>query len=775
MKIGNKLYYYLIQVLILGFFNYFVLFESKINYLEPYLIFGFLLYIPGLFIWNLIQSNKEITWNNITYSVGLSISSLMLFGLLINIILPKFEIADALSKQNLLLLINVEMSVLLIANFIKDIFSKEKIFVDKLIINIGAGNRYLTYFFYVVVSSLPFLALIGTSLLNNGQSNFYIFLNLIIIFIYILLLGILHKHLNRSIYPYSIFMIGLTVLLNISLRSWHINGTDILTEYRMFQQTYQNSFWSIEIERHAYNACISITILPTIFQKLTGINGEYIFKLLFQIIFAFVPVTVYLFCKKFLNEIYAFLAGILFISFPIYVTSMAMHIRQEIAFLFFNLIILSLFNDSIDKKSRFFVLIVFGFSMIISHYSTTYLTLVLFLIWYCFSLFLYLILLKFPKIKKHLVKTRLPFWYLIVMFLLSFYWYVFVVNIASNVTNLGKKVITNLSHTFSNDVRVDQTSLLNQFNIFYKQPDSKDLLTGYIESKIESKEENSKLYFPQDSYKNYYPVTINSEFLKLNTSVEFYKYSSLIMEIIKKLQKLFTFIGFTYVFLVFINYFTKISFIKKINLDTDLFLSVFSSITLLVIFTIIPYVTINYDLLRMTQQLLVILAYTVIIGILFLLSNFKYNFSKIILCTIFVALYFGTYSHLFNQLIGGAQPSIQLNNYGAPYERFIITSAEIKSAQWLEKNRERNSLTHADPDSILKINMATRSIINTVGTLLPSNIYLYSYIYLNKVNVRQSISYSGFQGELLRFTIPLWFYGEKKDLIYNSGDSQIYF
>lgn len=176
-------------------------------------------------------------------------------------------------------------------------------------------------------------------------------------------------------------MIGASLVLMLAMRSNHIVGTDIHLEYVYFQSTAKELFWSMPKGHESYLACLSISLLPTIYQSLLGIYGESIYKVLYPLIFSFIPLTVYVLFTKHLGRLHAFLISFFFISQPafFYLCEAA---RQGIAVLFFAIAMLVFFDDEIPPLQRKILLLIFIPSVIVSHYSTAYVFfIILFLCW----------------------------------------------------------------------------------------------------------------------------------------------------------------------------------------------------------------------------------------------------------------------------------------------------------------------------------------------------------------------------------------------------------
>lgn len=739
---------------------YFIHFDEL--YLRTIITTYFLFFVPGHLFYKLIDKSEPFSARLICYSVGLSIALLMIEGLLLNKTLLYFTDIKPINTLPILITVNGGTILLFLITIIKRFLIPRNIHFS-----VHEEKFKIVDIVLLVIATLfPILSVIGTSLLNNGGNGHIILFNLYSIGIYILFV-VLQKKLHSAVYTYSLYMIGLAVLLNLSLRSWLIAGSDIMLEYRMFQMSLHHQYWSNSLANHAYNICISITLLPAMLSKLLSIHDYYIYKFLYQLLFAFVPVIVYLSTKRFTNSIWSYLSGILFISFPIYVNSMPMHLRQEIAFIFFALMIYILFDTKLSFISKNLVLTIVGFSMIISHYSTTFIALTILSIWFLLDyvvLLLTFIRAKWKKQKKLIYTHRVPFYFLLFMFGCSFIWFSQITNLSTNLVNLKRKVVANIANVHSNDVRVDQTSLANQFNIFYKQQNKQELLIEYMNQPNLIK--RKFLFYDPDSYKDYKPLVIEPQRLSLNIPITSFKYVQIYVEVIKKIQKVLTIIGVLYLGFLFITN-------KNSKDQRDYLVLAGTCLFLLLAFMIIPFFTIEYDILRTTQQLLVVLGYSTILGGLLFINSINNNLKKTII-GIFVVSYFFVYTDTINQLSGGVIPTVQLNNAGGGYERFTLYESEKQSILWLANNKKKEFLTQLDPDSVSKITAMTIADNNLNSSLVPSTVFRDSYVYLNKLNVKTGVSYRNFKGESLRYTLPLKFFDTTKNLLYSNGNSKVY-
>ena len=165
---------------------------------------------------------------------------------------------------------------------------------------------------------------------------------------------------------------GLACLFTTSLRSWYITGHDIEKEFYVFQLTNTHHIWNMAFYQDPYNACLSITILPTILTNLLPIQDMYVYKIIFQIIFAISSILVFYIIKNYTIPIFAFLSAFFYMSFPTFFNDMPMLNRQEIGFIFFGLVLYMMLLPELSLSIRKILFVIFAFSAAVSHYSTNF-------------------------------------------------------------------------------------------------------------------------------------------------------------------------------------------------------------------------------------------------------------------------------------------------------------------------------------------------------------------------------------------------------------------
>lgn len=134
---------------------------------------------------------------------------------------------------------------------------------------------------------------------------------------------------SDRVYLVLLSSLSISLLLATSFVSRNLSGYDIHQEYYIFSQTAAQG-WHPETQL-VYNSVLSISILPTVLYTVTGLDGVWLFKTIFPLLYSVVPVLLYGLYRKFLSSQAAFLSVFLFMSYPtsyIQITTLG---RQEIA------------------------------------------------------------------------------------------------------------------------------------------------------------------------------------------------------------------------------------------------------------------------------------------------------------------------------------------------------------------------------------------------------------------------------------------------------------
>lgn len=340
----------------------------NVPFSRPALSFLFFTFVPGFLIILILRLNKIALLKQIVLGVGLSISFLMIVGLVLNTLYPLLN--EPLSLYPVLIALNlVTIFLSLMAYWRNRKIDPANGLLGEIGSKFAFGNKLRAPMIFPFL--FPLLAVLGTYLMNVSQNNILLLIMLLLIPPYLIAVVYLRDRIHPLTYVLAVWLIGLSLLLMDGLTSFHLLGRDVHSEYYCFQLAQSTYHWDLNALYNSYNACLSVTILPLIYQVLSGLNGEYVFKLFMALIGSITPLIVYLVARKYIQTKYAFLAALLFI-FQLFFIGLLGAVRQEIAIIFFFLTILVVFESKIDRWVQKLLIVIFIFSTLISHYSTAY-------------------------------------------------------------------------------------------------------------------------------------------------------------------------------------------------------------------------------------------------------------------------------------------------------------------------------------------------------------------------------------------------------------------
>ena len=371
--------------------------------------FFYLTFLPGFIILKMLKLNELDITETILFSIGFSVVFLMIFGLLINEFFLMLGVSQPLSLVPLMTVLN---SLILLGGVLICLKSENMKIWHRETINISLLALLLLL--------LPTLSIIGAMYVNIYENNLLL-LFLIISISLLFILGVISKKLlPLELYCYTILMIAIAILYHSSLFSRYMVhfGSDLPLEYFLFKTTENNAYWNSFSPFYwsgygRINAMLSVTILPTIYSVLLKIDSTWMFKILFPLIFAFVPLGLYQIWQTYMPKKYAFISAFLFMAQATFYTELLGLNRQMIAELFFVLLLFVTLNKKIKPVNRMMCFMIFSFALVTSHYALA--EIFLFFIFFTKAL---LVVLKCPSKN---VTVSMVFFFFIVMFT----WYIY--------------------------------------------------------------------------------------------------------------------------------------------------------------------------------------------------------------------------------------------------------------------------------------------------------------------------------------------------------------
>ncbi len=400
-----------------------------------------LIYLPGALIVRILKIHVSDS-EELVYSVGLSLSLIMISGFLMNMIYPLIGLSKPISLWVFLLTFSVINFVLLSIIYISNAEH----------VSPRTQLNYRKYNWIYLL--LPIMAVIGSKYIWI-HNNSLITLALILIIAIIPMAAITDKLIKEQMYTFIIYMVALALLLHNTMVSPYPLRINVDGEYFYQQLVFQNEFWDHKLPG-ASNTVLSIVMIAPIFSKVLNMSVFWLFKLIYPIIFSFVPVILYQIYSKQINKKYAFISTLFFMFFFYFYTETPLLRRQEISILYYSLIILLLIDQNIPLVKKRALSTIFLMCLVISHYTTASLCLLLFTFAYLIDKHIITklpinILIKqktrtfvvtnsdkIPKKYSDLSKVSKNYLIIFIVFLISWITYVGSSYVLNNITLLGE-------------------------------------------------------------------------------------------------------------------------------------------------------------------------------------------------------------------------------------------------------------------------------------------------------------------------------------------------
>lgn len=344
--------------------------------------FIFLTFIPGVLILRILKVHNIGIVESLLYSVGLSITFVYFSGLFANFVLPLIGISKPISLLPITAILAIFTLVLSGIAYKRD--KDFRATVTHLNIKEFVSPCYL------FLLLLPLLAIFGAYLVNSHQNNMFLLLLIPVICIVVALAAF--DRLPQNAYPMAIVMIGLSLLLHTTLISSQLSGYDIHVEYYLQNLVVQNGYWDSTISKNA-NTALSVVLLCPIYSLLLNMDAIWVFKVIYPLLFCLVPLVLFYIFREQIGGNKAFLATFFFMSVMIFFTEMTALVRQQIAELFFALLILLMVDRRLGLPQKSVLATIFVMCLPLSHYGLTYICVAIFGIGW-----LLLLLMKNPKI-----------------------------------------------------------------------------------------------------------------------------------------------------------------------------------------------------------------------------------------------------------------------------------------------------------------------------------------------------------------------------------------
>lgn len=400
-------------------------------------VFGFiyLTFIPGFVVTRALKMDGLDTLETVLFSVGISIVLMMFFGFLINEFLFLLGVFEPLTFTPIMMFMSTFLTLGTILAFLRGNSN-----------SLWKGNIYFHPSVFGLII-LPVLSIVGSIYVTIYGNNVILLLMIVMIATWFIIGLVSNKLLPSKLYSIALILIALSLLFHSSFISNYIfpYGSDSPLEYYVFKITEVNKHWNstnpfpLDLQCGRFYSMLSITILPTIYSILLKADPTWIFKVIYPILFSFVPLGLYQLWKKRVDEKNSFIATFFFMSFDVFFTEMIGLNRQMVAELFFVLLLLTILNERIKRANKMLCFMIFSFGLVTSHYGLSEIFL-----FFISIAFIYLCLVK--KSSKSITPIIVS-----LFFVIMFAWYIFTSSSAvfDSILEFGNNIYNQLSDFFN--------------------------------------------------------------------------------------------------------------------------------------------------------------------------------------------------------------------------------------------------------------------------------------------------------------------------------------
>lgn len=169
-------------------------------------------------------------------------------------------------------------------------------------------------------------------------------------------------------YPATLFSLGTATLLHRNLVTEHVIGVDIQATYRVAVLVREAGFWDVTIGGSLIALPI-ITVLPVIYSVVGDIALAYVFKVVFSVVAALLPVGIYYLARDHLGARAGLFGGLFFLFY--HTTFYYSPGKEILAELFLVCMLIALFSEA-PRRGDLVLAGLFGASMIQAHYAVTF-------------------------------------------------------------------------------------------------------------------------------------------------------------------------------------------------------------------------------------------------------------------------------------------------------------------------------------------------------------------------------------------------------------------
>jgi uncharacterized membrane protein len=694
-----------------------------------------LLIIPGVILLRALRIPGRVVSSFPVYIPCASIVMLFVSGLAVDIVAPLAGVAAPLRTGPLLVGLGITCLALLAASINAP---------PDVAIPWRALSRPAHLAWPLI---LPLIAAAGALRLNSGHGDGVAVIALSACIALLTATVVFCRRLDKTLLAVILYAAGLSILWSHSLRSDLVNGFDIATEYHDLHQTVLTGIWHFAHPGDAYGAMLSVTVMPAELHALSGVPDLLVLKIVYPAIFAMLPVAIFGLASAVLSRRWAFV-GAAFIMGQSAFVEIAGVARQEIALVLFVSVIAAMLDGRIRRRSQWTLLVLLGLSMVLSHYSTTYVAitvigLVLPLQWAASW---------FRQIPRVTGAVALLF---VTILAGAIIWY-------GPVTHSAASNLRQLAHTVEAqgpDLLPNRVSGESWLSVYLNGNTEGSMPAARYAELVRTYDAANMPYivpFPDAGLRQYA--------LRNSPAIPVYGGMSQVLVLVSQLVNVLCAVGALLMVLR-----------RKVSVTTRrIGLVALAAVLLLVVLRISGTLAVEYGQERAQLQALVLLSISLCWTLQGLAGERKRWLRNVLIAVAAacVAVVSVNTTSLLGALVGGGT-SDSLANSGEEFQRFYMTAPELASARWLGDAVQPGQLVYADRYAQLPVVAMTG--ITPIVDVTPLTLSQHAWIYASMSNVIDGRARAVYGEDSVAYVFPADFLDANYDIVYTNGSSEVFY
>lgn len=601
-------------------------------------------------------------------------------------------------------------------------------------------------------------AQVGAIVLNNGGPGGFAVGAYASVAVTFLLMVLLPQRPSQEVLKLCLVVLAVALLFSNSLRSPYLSGVDINFEYQVASMAQSAGVWDPSSLRDAYMACLSSSLFPVVFSNVSGLALMIVFKILTPMLFGLVAVFVFAIARHFVSQRGAVVATFFFLVQPAFQQWLTIPVRQEFALLLFAASLWALLESRLNRRARVTTFWMASVGLLLSHYSTIYIA--------CLIYFLAIGLGFVRSRTGRSVRNETPVLRVTGVALLTLgavLWYGPATTHTYALAEFVEHSATGLASVFDPSVQQQDQSLFQGFGVLGGST-PQDWVPTYVEETTrEYRQEygSAALLGPPRSAADVQSVDLSSS----PAREPWFSLLNRMRALAKVISPIIIAVG-------------VVSLWRGRHYSELAVALVASSLLVGLALVALPFISINYDLNRLYQQMLVLLAPMLVVGASNLLSRLRKR--RTLYGSALVVVYFALLSRVTFQTVGGPDVSMTFNNHGWDYSIYYAHPQEVAAASWVTsrwEDEERRPLVFADSVAATRLRLvAPVDMMPKVrADLLPATFVRGSYLYLDQTNITQGGAViRNWRGRTLALTVKQNYFDRHLDRVYSTSSTAVY-